>query len=60
MKTHHFDLAFDAFVADEATQDFIHSNNRHGFDELLAKFDDAAARLLDAAQQTRPQWLEDR
>jgi len=44
VKTHHFDLAFEAFVEDAATRDFIIENNRYGYDELLAKFDDARAR----------------
>jgi len=61
VKTHHFDLAFEAFVEDEATRDFIQVNNRFGYDELIAKFNDArergywqprsnrAAQLLEAA-----------
>jgi len=44
VKTHHFDLAFEAFVEDTATRDFIQANNRYGWDELLAKFRDAQAR----------------
>ncbi len=44
VKTHHFDLAFDAFVLDEATRAFIEDNNRHGYDELLAKFREARER----------------
>ncbi len=44
VKTHHFDLAFEAFVEDAATRDFIRQNNRYGYDELIAKFDDARAR----------------
>ena len=27
VRTHHFDLAFDAFIADDATRDFIGDNN---------------------------------
>ncbi len=46
VKTHHFDLAFSAFVEDEATADFIRGNNRHGWDELLKKFAEAAQRGL--------------
>src|SRR5690606_26001352 len=38
VKTHHFDLAFEAFVEDAATRDFIIANNRFGYDELIAKF----------------------
>ncbi|RYE83788.1 MAG: cobaltochelatase subunit CobN, partial [Hyphomicrobiales bacterium] len=44
VRTHHFDLAFEAFVEDAATRDFIRANNRYGYDELLAKFDDARTR----------------
>ena len=44
VKTHHFDLAFEAFVEDETVAAFIRDNNRHGWDELLAKFDEARRR----------------
>jgi cobaltochelatase CobN len=44
VKTHHFDLAFEAFVEDAATRDFIQSNNRFGYDELIAKFNEARER----------------
>jgi cobaltochelatase CobN len=44
VKTHHFDLAFEAFVEDDATRDFIQQNNRFGYDELIAKFNDARRR----------------
>ncbi len=44
VKTHHFDLAFEAFVEDGATRDFIQSNNRFGYDELIAKFNEARER----------------
>ena len=61
VKTHHFDLAFDAFVADEATREFIRANNRHGFDELLAKFDEARRRgYWTPRSNAAAQWLEDR
>jgi cobaltochelatase CobN len=46
VKTHHFDLAFEAFVEDEATRDFIRDNNRFGYDELIAKFNEARQRGL--------------
>jgi cobaltochelatase CobN len=46
VKTHHFDLAFEAFVEDEATRNFIKQNNPFGFDELIDKFNDAIARGL--------------
>jgi cobaltochelatase CobN len=44
VKTHHFDLAFEAFVEDEATAAFVRDNNRFGWDELLAKFAEAERR----------------
>ncbi|UJW85205.1 cobaltochelatase subunit CobN [Devosia sp. SL43] len=46
VKTHHFDLAFEAFVEDEAIRDFIQGANRYGYDELIAKFNDARQRGL--------------
>ncbi|MBU1176021.1 MAG: cobaltochelatase subunit CobN [Alphaproteobacteria bacterium] len=46
VKTHHFDLAFEAFVLDEKTRGFIEVNNAHGYRELLAKFAEAQARGL--------------
>lgn len=44
VKTHHFDLAFDAFVEDDATRTFIQENNRFGYDELIEKFNEARRR----------------
>jgi cobaltochelatase CobN len=44
VKTHHFDLAFEAFVEDAATREFIATNNRYGYEELIAKFNEARAR----------------
>jgi cobaltochelatase CobN len=44
VKTHHFDLAFEAFVEDETTREFIRANNRFGYDELIAKFNEARTR----------------
>jgi len=44
VQTHHFDLAFEAFVEDDATRQFIQSNNRFGYDELIAKFNEARRR----------------
>ncbi|MEO8757544.1 MAG: cobaltochelatase subunit CobN [Devosia sp.] len=44
VKTHHFDIAFEAFVEDEATREFIRANNRFGYDELIAKFNEARMR----------------
>jgi cobaltochelatase CobN len=44
VQTHHFDLAFAAFVEDAATREFIRTNNRFGYGELIAKFNEARAR----------------
>ncbi len=44
VKTHHFDLAFTAFVQDEEVKSFIQNNNPHGYDELIAKFREAMTR----------------
>jgi cobalamin biosynthesis Mg chelatase CobN len=44
VKTHHFDLAFEAFVEDAATRAFILENNRYGYDELIARFNEALQR----------------
>lgn len=46
VKTHHFDLAFEAFVEDDNVREFIRQNNAHGYDELLAKFNEAISRGL--------------
>ena len=44
VKTHHFDLAFAAFVEDQGTREFIRENNRYGYDELIDKFNEARER----------------
>jgi cobaltochelatase CobN len=46
VKTHHFDLAFEAFVEDEAVREWLKSANRFGYDELIAKFNEARQRGL--------------
>ncbi|ODT83454.1 MAG: hypothetical protein ABS76_03575 [Pelagibacterium sp. SCN 64-44] len=46
VKSHHFDLAFDAFVEDDAVREFIKDSNRFGYDELIAKFNEARRRGL--------------
>jgi cobaltochelatase CobN len=59
VKTHHFDLAFEAFVEDEATRDFIVANNRFGYDELIAKFNEARDRGYWTPRSNRAaDWLE--
>ncbi|MGV3651094.1 MAG: cobaltochelatase subunit CobN [Devosia sp.] len=44
VKSHHFDLAFAAFVEDDAVRGFLIANNRHGYHELLQRFDEARRR----------------
>jgi cobaltochelatase CobN len=44
VKTHHFDLAFEAYVEDADVRDFLKQNNRFGYAELLAKFAEARQR----------------
>jgi cobaltochelatase CobN len=44
VRTHHFDLAFAAFVEDDATRSFLRENNPFGYDELVARFNEARAR----------------
>ena len=46
VKTHHFDLAFEAFVEDDAVRDWLKEANGHGYDELIAKFNEARQRGL--------------
>ena len=46
VKTHHFDLAYDAFLANEATQKFIADNNPAALKEIAARFEEAATRGL--------------
>jgi cobaltochelatase CobN len=59
VKTHHFDLAFEAFVEDAATREFIRANNRFGYDELIAKFNEARERGFWRPRSNRAhEWLE--
>jgi cobaltochelatase CobN len=46
VKTHHFDLAFEAFVEDVTLREFLRSSNRFGYDELIARFNEARQRGL--------------
>jgi cobalamin biosynthesis Mg chelatase CobN len=46
VRTHHFDLAFEAFVEDDAVRDWLKAVNAHGYDELIAKFNEARQRGL--------------
>ncbi len=46
VKTHHFDLAYDAFLADEETRKFIEANNPAALKEIAQRFEEAATRGL--------------
>ncbi len=59
VQSHHFDLAFEAFVEDEATAAFIRENNSYGWDELLAKFAEARERgFWTPRSNSAHAWLE--
>ena len=44
VKSHHFDMAFAAFVEDEATREFLMTANRFGYEELIERFSEARER----------------
>ncbi len=46
VKSHHFDLAFDAYIADDDTRAFIAENNPHALKEIAARLEEAIARGL--------------
>ena len=46
VKTHHFDLAYDAFLGDEQTRAFIAQNNPAALREIAERFEEAANRGL--------------
>lgn len=46
VKSHHFDLAFDAFLADEATRAFIAASNPAALREMAARLQEAVDRGL--------------
>jgi cobaltochelatase CobN len=46
VRTHHFDLAFDAFIGDDGTRRFIADNNPAALREIAERFQEAAARGL--------------
>jgi cobaltochelatase CobN len=46
VRPHHFDLAYDAFLADDATRDFIRDNNPAALREIAERFREAAQRGL--------------
>ena len=46
VKSHHFDLAHEAFIADDATRAFIAENNPDALREIAARLQEAIARGL--------------
>jgi cobaltochelatase CobN len=46
VKSHHFDMAYDAYLDDDETRDFIAKNNPAALREIAARFDEAITRGL--------------
>ncbi len=46
VQTHHFDLAYDAYISDDETKAFIAENNPAALKEIAARFEEAIARNL--------------
>ena len=46
VRDHHFELAYDAFIADDAVRDFIGESNPPGLQELAERFQEALERGL--------------
>jgi cobaltochelatase CobN len=46
VKTHHFDLAYEAFIDDDETRNFIAANNPAALSGIAAHFEEAIARGL--------------
>ena len=46
VKSHHFDLAYDAYIADDETSTFIANNNPDALREMAARFEEAISRGL--------------
>jgi cobaltochelatase CobN len=46
VKSHHFDLAYDAYIADDDTRAFMAENNPSALKEMAQRFDEAILRGL--------------
>ena len=46
VKAHHFDLVFDAIIADDDTRAFIQDNNPRALQEIAERFDEAIQRQM--------------
>ena len=42
--SHHFELAFDAFIRDDEVRAWLKSNNPHALDDMVERFEEALAR----------------
>jgi len=46
VKSHHFDIAYDAYIDDEDTRTFLSDNNPAALKEIAARFEEAITRGL--------------
>ncbi len=46
VRSHHFDLAYDAYLSDGATRSFLRDNNPAALKEIAQRFREAAERGL--------------
>lgn len=46
VKSHHFDLAYDSYLVDDDTRDFIARNNPNALKDIAARLEEAIARGL--------------
>jgi cobaltochelatase CobN len=46
VQSHHFDLAWDAFIEDDDTRQFMADNNPHALKEMAVRFEEAMQRGL--------------
>ncbi len=44
VKSHHFEMAFDAFINDEKVRRWLAENNADALDDMIRRFDEALAR----------------
>ncbi len=44
VKSHHFEMAFDAFINDEKVRRWLEENNPDALDDMIRRFDEALAR----------------
>ncbi len=44
VRSHHFELAFDAFIRDDEVREWLEANNPHALGDMLERFEEALAR----------------